>query len=442
MGNGGEKEKIGVLGLGHVGLTLGLVLAEQGFRVHGYDTNPAVSDSLKAGKPHFEETGLPEILAKHNGKNFVVVDDFQNENTCGAYLMTVGTPLDPDKKPDYDAIISASRALGRVLKKGDLVILRSTVPLGTTREIVLPILEYESGLTRGEIKIAFAPERTIEGDALKELRSLPQVVGGLDDASTDHAAAIFSTLTDNVIKVRSLEEAEMVKLINNTYRETVFSFANEISIIARKWGLDTKRVIKAANDGYPRSFVPMPSPGVGGYCLTKDGYLLMESAKKQGFMPNLVHQARYVSAYMLDSLADEILEFVKRHRGATAGPFKTAILGFAFKGSPATSDMRGSTTLTLIKRLRNIPVASEIYGFDPHVSDSDIESTGVIAASSIEEALRGSDVVVIMNNNPHFKNLPLDVFTERSAPTLLYDTWGLNDESAFAHLPYVHYRTL
>lgn len=430
-----------MLGLGHVGLTLSLVLAESGFTVRGYDSNPEVARVLKSGKPHFSENGLPELLTKELDKRFFVVDTFEGKNACDIYIMTTGTPLDADKKPDYSSVIAGAHRLGRVLKAGDLVILRSTVPLGTTREVVLPILERESGLARGAIRVAFAPERTIEGDALRELRALPQVVGGFDHESLELAKAVFATLSDTVIPMSSLEEAEMVKLINNTYRETVFSFANEVSIIARKWGIDTKRVIQAANKGYARSNIPLPSPGVGGYCLTKDGYLLMESAKRRGFIPNLVHQARYVSAYMLDSLAEEIHSFIKTHY-PNQRHLKVAILGFAFKGVPATSDMRGSTTLTLIKRLNNLPISVKLVGYDPHVSAKDIASTGVTPALSLEEAIKDSAIVVIMNNNLAFKDISADIFKDRTEPVLFYDTWGLHGEESFADLTHVDHRTL
>jgi nucleotide sugar dehydrogenase len=435
------EKKIGILGLGHVGLTLGLVFARAGFTVRGFDINPKVQATLKAGKPHFEESGLPELLKAEQNKRFFVVDDFSGKNACDIYIMTTGTPLDPYKKPDFSSVISAAHTLGRVLKRGDLVVLRSTVPLGTTRDVVLPLLEKESGLARGAIKIAFAPERTIEGDALRELTALPQIVGGFDAASTKETEELFKTLTETVVVVNSLEEAEMVKLVNNTYRETMFSFANEISIIARRWGLDTKRVIQAANKGYARSQVPLPSPGVGGYCLTKDGYLLMEGAERKGFTPHLVHQARYVSAYMLDSLAEEILQFVRTHH-VHRPKVKVGILGFAFKGKPATSDMRGSTTLTLIKRLKNLPASFELVGYDPHVSSEEIQGTGVTPRESVAEVIRDSHIVVVMNNNPLFADVSPEHFSLEHAPVLFYDTWGVNQPETFASTPHVQYRSL
>lgn len=433
-------KKIGILGLGHVGLTLGLTLAEAGFSVEGYDIKDEVRRKLTKGEAHFSEEGLNELLAKHLGKKFIVVDEFQ-KGSCDVYLITVGTPLKEDLTPDYSFIDSAAQTLGPLVKKGDLIILRSTVPLGTTRDHFLPKLEKLSGHARGELLVAFAPERTIEGDALRELTTLPQIVGGIDEASLALARDIFATLTSHVVELPSLEEAEIVKLINNAYRETVFSFANEVSLIARSWGLNTKRVIRAANEGYPRSNVPLPSPGVGGYCLTKDGLLLSRSGKERGEAPLIVTQTRAVSTRMIDSIAREVKAFLDRaHPGKKDAVI--GILGFAFKGKPYTSDMRGSMTTGILKRFETPKSTYRVIGFDPHVTRERIEGAGVEARDSVEAILKESDVVLIMNNNTAFENLPLGILAERREPVLVYDTWGLNDEEGFAQLPDVTYHTL
>ena len=436
------KEKtIGILGLGHVGLTLGLTIADAGFSVRGFDIKADVREKIASGKAHFSEKGLDDLLHKNLGSTFTVVDALNDKTRCDIYIVTVGTPLDADKHADYGFIRSAGEDIGAIIKKGDLVILRSTVPLGTTRDVVTPIIEKVSGLKRGEFSIAFAPERTVEGNALYELRALPQIVGGLDERSTDITEALFKTFTDTVVRMHSLEEAEMVKLVNNTYRETVFSFANEISMIARKWGMDTKKVIESANAGYLRSNVPLPSPGVGGYCLTKDAYLLMESAEAKGVKPHLIHQARYVTAYILDSIGKEIEDFVREHHKEKK-EVRIAILGFAFKGKPATSDTRGSTTPVLMKRLRSLPVKVKIVGYDPAVHEGKIVEMGADPVGSIEEAVRGSHIVIIMNNNPAFANLPHEHVSGADGKVMLYDTWGLHHKDHFKDHPHVKHSTL
>jgi nucleotide sugar dehydrogenase len=433
-------KRIGVVGLGYVGLTLALTFADLGFSVNGVDISPAVVKSLRTGTPHFFEQGLSKLLKDHIGKRFNVVDNFDGENACDVYFITVGTPIGKDGLPSLDFIRTASDFVGRQLKRGDLVVFRSTVPMGTTRNTAVPILEKRSGLTAGDgFLLAFAPERTIEGKALEELRHLPQVVGGFNHASAELTSNIFSFMTKSIVLVDSLEEAEMVKLVNNTYRAVTFTFANELSLIAKRWGLDTRRVIHAANFGYERSKVPLPSPGVGGYCLEKDPAIFLHSAKTKGYEPILFKHTTTLSNRMLDHIADEILVFLKKGK---IKPEKAhvSILGFAFKGTPATSDVRGSTTYGLIERLKARKV-KHIHGYDPYVRKSDIDPVAAYLLRP-DEAIKKSHVVVVMNNNPHFAELDMRSYLEvMSRPVFLVDTWGLYDTEDIGKLAHVtHYR--
>ena len=435
-----SDETIGMIGLGHVGLTLGLALADVGFHVQGTDVNPEVLDITRAMRPHFREKGLDELLRKHIGKKLQVLEEFDVNNLPTAYFITVGTPITRELFPDFQSIRRAAEHIGVFLKKGDIVILRSTVSIGTTREVVLPILEKCSGLAGGrDFSLAFAPERTIEGNAFEELRTLPQIVGGIDAQSVERTAAIFKRMTKEIVSLNSLEAAEMVKLVNNTYRQTTFSFANEMSLIARRWGLDAKKIIQAANKGYPRGQVPYPSPGVGGYCLTKDAYLLMNSSKRKGHDSRLLQEVQEVSSTMLDSILFEIQDFAQqylRNKKST----RLGILGFAFKGYPLTSDVRGSMTVSLLKRLRQTKFT--VTGFDPEVDPEVIQEMGATFLPSIAEVLANNDILIIMNNNLAFKDLPLALLKARTEPMFFYDAWGLYAKEQFRELPYVHYRTL
>lgn len=433
---------IGVIGLGYVGLTLALILADLGFKVRGFDKSRDVRNALKRGRPHFFEAGLPELLKDHLGKNFRIADNFKGENNCDIYFIAVGTPLTKDLKPDLTYIQTVAENLAKVLKGGDAVILRSTVPIGTTRNIVVPILEKGSGLKAGEgFFVAFAPERTAEGQALEELRKLPQVIGGLNRASSDLAASIFGFLTNTVHLVDSLEGAEMVKLINNTYRDVVFAYANEIALICQKWGIDTHKVINAANAGYERSNVPKPSPGVGGYCLEKDPFIFLESARAKNYEPRLFHRAREISNMMVDFVANSVIGFLKEKKRGVKNP-KIFILGFAFKGRPITSDMRGSTTLNLVAKLRQENYGN-IYGYDPIVRPADIRLHNVKSVADLEKGFEGADAVVVMNNNPAFEALSPRKFLRLSArPVLFFDSWALYNKAEVAKAKGVEYRRL
>lgn len=430
-------KQIGVVGLGYVGLTLALTLADLGFRVRGFDNNPRVAKSLKSGRPHFFENGLGDILKNNLNKNFEVVDNFEGVKNCDIYFIAVGTPLNQDKKPNLDYLKSASRMVGRVLKSGDAVILRSTVPVGTTRKFVAPILEQTSGLKSGDdFFVAFAPERTVEGRALEELRQLPQVVGGINWVSADLAVSIFNHLTHSVVLVDSLEEAEMVKLINNVYRDVVFSFANELSLVCHKFGINTRRVIEAANRGYERSNVPMPSPGVGGVCLEKDPYIFIESAKSKKYQPFLARDSRIISEKMIDFVAQEIINFLKGKKNS-----KVFILGFAFKGRPVTSDIRGSTTISLVNKIKG--KVKDIYGYDPAVSLDDIKNIGVKSVNKPVDGFKKADAVVVMNNNPDFEKLDVKGLLKlANKPVFFFDTWAVFDQNDLGKLENVVYKRL
>jgi len=419
-----------MMGLGHVGLTLALALADVGFSVYGYDVKDSIRKNLRIKQAHFKEKGMVELLDTHIGNNLTIIDDLNSFATPTTYFITVGTPFNLDNTPDYTYIKQVSAMMGKVIKTGDLVILRSTIPMGTTREIAIPIMERESNLKVGvDFDVAFAPERTVEGNAFHELRTLPQIVGGYNEQSKNRTSAIFEKLTDTIISLDTLEEAEIVKLINNTYRETIFSYANQVSLLTRAWGIDTKRVIAAANHGYSRSQVPFPSPGIGGYCLTKDSYLFAASAKKKKVDTRFLAQARETSSIVLDGMVRDIIEFARSHK--LNKPYKIGILGFAFKGVPETSDVRGSSTFSLLKRLNHIG-GFVIVGYDPVVTADVVTSMGAMPKDSMQEVIENSDIVIIMNNHPLFSTVNPEMFTGlATTKKLLFDTWGLCDKKAF-----------
>lgn len=433
---------IGVVGLGYVGLTLGLTLADLGFKVKAFDLNASVVDSIMRGKPHFYEQGLDRLLKDHLNKNFRLVSNFKGENNADIYFIAVGTPLDASYKPSLHYLERAGVSLGKILKSGDAVVLRSTVPLGTTRNVVIPILEKESGMKAGEdFLIAFAPERTIEGKALEELRRLPQVIGGINRASCDLVASIFNFMSNSTILVDTLEAAEMVKLVNNTYRDVSFAFANEVALISRAWGIDTKQVIEAANYGYERSRVPQPSPGVGGYCLEKDPFIFIDSAKQKGYEPLLAKDARQVSNNMVDFVTHTITSFLKKEKADVKNP-KIALLGFAFKGKPVTSDVRGSTTVILTKKLQNAGY-DNIHGFDAAARKEDIVCHDVTYAPRIENGFHNADAVVVMNNHPDFESVDIrGLLAKTKKPVLFFDTWSLYDSDEVEKVKGVEYRRI
>ena len=348
--------KICVVGTGHIGLPLAAVLAEAGFEVTGYDTNDDfVSRVNTTSAADFREDGLDELLAKHLRKSLTLTSTPPAGQDV--YIITVGTPLESgNQRPNLDRIRVAVQRLAVGFGPDPLIILRSTVSIGTTRNIVLPeILRH----TR-HFGLAFCPERTIEGKAIPEMRSLPQIVGGLDEESAERAEAIFRLITPKIVRVSSLEAAEMIKLINNTYRDLTFAFANEVALIAERMGLSAPEMIHAANVDYPRSNVAQPG-FVGGPCLEKDALILIDSLRKIDFKPKVIEEARKINQALPDHVAMRIIQELRGLRRSAAHA-KIFITGFAFKGRPATEDVRGSAAIPLMRRLQASRI--EVWGHD------------------------------------------------------------------------------
>lgn len=430
-----EKGKACVIGLGYVGLTLAVVLAEEGYDVTGVDANATIIERLRAGSPHFHEPELPERMNKLGGKLHFTTE-IPESDSSRTYIISVGTNIDDEHKPDYSHVRSASEAIARHLKKGDLVILRSTVTLLATREIVVPILE-KSGLTPGtDFFVAFAPERTIEGKALEELRSLPQVVGGLTSECTEKARAFFAPIASEVVVVGTLEEAELIKLMSNAYRDLMFSFSNNLALIASRYNLDINSAIKAANKGYKRNNIPLPSPGVGGYCLTKDPHLLAHGDHHE--LGALHREGRKVNLKMAAHVAEIIDAYIKKNPDQKN---HITILGLAFKGSPATSDVRFSPSHDLVKELTK-KGHEKLSAYDPNVPEEIFSAWGVNRLNSLAEVVEKGSVLVFMHLSDHYGDVAMNL-PEDGSGILILDTWGMHDKEklisrgyAYANLGY------
>lgn len=443
-----KTRKVAVLGLGFVGLTLAVVLADAGFKVLGVEAQPQVVEMLQRGEPHFYEAGLANQLRTHVGHQLRVVNKLPepgSEALPDIYIVSVGTPVNERHQPIMTYVEEACQSIGRVLKRGDTVMLRSTVPVGTTRQICLPILEAESGLKGGQdFSLVFAPERTIAGKALKELRTLPQIIGALDAQGAEIAAAFYREITPAIILLDSLEEAEMVKLVNNTFRDTIFSFANEIALICERYQLDAHKVIHAANEGYPRDPIPLPSPGVGGVCLKKDPYLLQATAISGGLEPQLIGRSRLVNEYMPAHVLQKFLRFCRR-AGRDPHQSRVFIVGFAFKGWPETSDMRDSATLELVRLLQESPETTgvQILGYDPVVTPEALAQIPGVQPTALKDGFREVDCVFVMNNHPSYENWSLqELLGAMNRPGLVIDGWSLFRQDEFAPLEGISYSSL
>jgi len=414
--------RVGVVGLGYVGLTLAVTLAKKGFTVFGADRVPRVVEALAAGRPHLFEPGVEEVWRAFLGERLHVATALPRA-PLDAIVLCVSTPVESaTHAPDLEGLRAAARAVAAGCAPDTLVIVRSTVPVGASRGVVLPEL-----LARwGRARLAFCPERTIQGQALRELEQLPQVVGGLDDASAEAAAALFARVTPRVVRVSSLEAAELVKLVNNCHTDLIYSFGNEVALLAERAGLDPLEVIRAANVDYPRPDLSRPGY-VGGGCLSKDPYILLASGKALGHEPWLVGRARALNEYLPGHAARHFLALLGQARGGLDGA-RVALLGFAYKGWPPTDDMRGAPVLAMLEVFREARLT--LAGHDFLVAPQIIRDLGV-EPRPLEHVFDGADGVLVVTDHPEYAKLDLGAaLAQLRRPALVYDSWRILDEAA------------
>lgn len=412
-----------IIGLGYVGLTLATVMAGVGFDVLGVEIRDDVLEKVKKGQPHFFEPTLEDRLSNLVKKGKIRFSQIIPEDWDGTvFIITVGTPLGTDGKIRIEYIKNVAMQVVKHLKKGDMVIMRSTVKIGTTRNLIYPVLQ-EAGV---DIDLAFCPERTLEGRALIELRQLPQIVGGMTLPAAIRASQLFQFLTPTVIRVSDVETAEMIKLIDNTNRDIMFAYANEVARACDSIGVSAIEVIQMGKLGYPRTNIPVPGL-VGGPCLEKDPYILAESIRAQGVEMEMTLAARRRN----ERQPLDIVEYIKQQTDQIKGfPKKPeiAVLGLAFKGQPSTDDLRGTMARPIFAALQKHFPAANFRGYDAVVAGEEIKLFGLKPCDSLEEALTGVNVAVILNNHVEFVMMPLESLFEKMArPSFIYDVWNSFD---------------
>ncbi|MFX1343383.1 MAG: nucleotide sugar dehydrogenase [Promethearchaeota archaeon] len=428
-----------VIGLGRVGLVLACILADLGFRIYGIEANGEKRDSLVKGKVPYYEQGLDDLLKRLIKNESLLVHhklDPEVARTVEAYIVCVGTGINlRTKKPLLTDLTKALTDIGKHLKKEDLVVVRSTVPVGTVGNVVRKILEKISGLSAGkDFCLAFAPERMIEGRALKESRSLPQIIGGIDEESLNRAARIFEKVTKTTVRVSSLEVAEMIKIIDNTYRIVNIALGNEIGLLCEVLGVDAYEVVNAANYAYPRNKVMVPGAGVGGSCLVKDPWYLMGLAKERGLTCS--SSIIRLAARSRNTMSNHVIELVREGLGEIGKEVKGSkilILGFAYKGDPPTDDTRFAPTEFVVRGLKEM--GAELIGYDPVVSPNRIKIMGAKPARSIAEGAKGASCITIMTNSRMFNNLNLEELKKHVAKKcVIVDGWHMiNRRSALTN---------
>lgn len=416
-----KDRTICIIGLGYVGITLAVAMANKGFNIIGVEISSTIRENLDHNKAFMFEKDLKDHLKRHlSSGRLKIFEKIPKNHEITVYIISVGTPLG-NKRIALGSLRKVCEQLCDVLRDGDLVVLRSTVKVGTTRDFVRPILEG-AGVS---FELAFCPERTVEGKALQELTTLPQVVAGLTDSSCLRASELFGFLTPTVVKVGKLESAELIKLVNNTQRDLLFAFANEVAFMCEALGVDITEVVHAAVTHYPRGILPLPGL-VGGPCLEKDPYILAESLQEYGFIPQLTLSARKWNESLPLMTVTRIKSYFERAEADQPLKLVISILGLAFKGNPETDDLRGTMAIPIIDELKDAFPDSLIQGFDPIVDGNQIAELGIKPLKTLVEAFMGSNLVIIQNNHPVFREMPIQQLGKlMGKPSLIYDYWNL-----------------
>lgn len=409
--------KFCVIGLGYVGLTLAVHLVRNGFDVDGVDISDTVIQSLSNGHAHFYEKNFDAEVKKaiDSGRFRFGKSIMPNDNETVVYIVTVGTPLGKNGRVNLEPIKNVSESISRVLHDNDYVIIRSTVRLGVTRNVVKPILDTSCK----RYFLGFCPERTIEGKALEELENLPQIVSGIDELSAVRLNEIFSKVSRETVVMKSVEEAEMVKLLNNSERDLMFALANEIALMCDAKGINAHRVINAANYNYPRSNLKRPGP-VGGPCLEKDPYILTESYLDESYVPKLFLAGREVNERIIADTFDAFADIF--YQRFACEPRTVAILGMAFKGVPPTGDMRGSLVYKLIDTIKSRYPNVLLKGHDYLATLSDIQAAQCEPYSEVAPAVAEANMVILQNNHPNYASEPWEELLPKGA--LVLDFWN------------------
>ena len=417
--NSVKSNTVAVIGLGYIGLPILASLARCGNRVFGIDTDEnRIKQLRETYAPNFYEPELREILQEYR-HNIEFTTDYKHASECSTVLITVGTPLQDDQTPSYDQL-DAAMGIGRYISKGCTVILKSTVIPGTTEQYVIPRLEQLSGLHAGrDFYVAFCPERTVEGAAIRELSTLPKIIGGIDKESTERAASFLSQLGDKIIKVSSPKVAELCKLVDNTFRAMNVAFANEIGMMCEQVGIDAYEVVAAVNNSYERTKLFTPGLGADGPCLHKDCHIFRTYARSNKADSSLVDASvtkSTESTLRIEAIVSRFIEDKKIEKPVIS------LVGLAFKGSPPTDDIRESTALKIYEEfLKNTRFSDFIFRFhDPLVSrfcETDVCAT-------FTECVQEANVVMFLTNNPDLMNIDAhDIAASAGRPLLIIDCW-------------------
>jgi UDP-N-acetyl-D-glucosamine dehydrogenase len=402
----------GIIGLGYVGLPLAVELGRAGFRVLGYDVSRRVVDGLNAGHSHIKDISDADLQEVLKAGRFEATADPARLGEPDAISICVPTPLGKYKDPDVSYIVAATEAVTATLRRGQAVILESTTYPGTTREIMLPALE-STGLRVGEdFFLAFSPERVDPGNERYHTRNTPKVVGGITEACRRVCCALYQPAIDSLVPVSSTEAAELVKLLENTFRSVNIGLVNEMAIVCEKLGVNVWEVIDAAATK-PFGFMKFtPGPGLGGHCIPIDPHYLAWKMRGLNYKTRFIDLAGEVNTEMPVFWVRQAIEALNRHSRSMRGS-KVLVLGVAYKKD--IDDMRESPALDIIRLLEQ--QGAQVSYHDPHVTRFSEDGHEFRSVPLTEEAVAAADCVLIVTDHT-----AIDFAMVQRAARLVVDT--------------------
>ena len=394
-----KSAKITVIGLGRVGLPVATVFANAGYTVTGVD-NTKIANAVSSPEFSSKEKGLQELIRElvKIGRLDATTDIDKAIKSTNIVIICVQTPLNKTSNPNLSYLKKACTTIAKNLSCGKMVIIESTVPPGTTRKFVTPILEKKSGLKCGEdFWLVHCPERIAPSKAIQELTENARIVGGFDTESAEIAAELLANVTKGAILITDCTTAEVAKLAENTFRDVNIAFANELALICEHINIDAIEAITIANT-HPRVNIHNPGCGVGGPCLTKDPYLLLHAIREKDFSSKIITSSRKVNDDMPEHAVHLLLKILKK-TSKNVKKLGIAVLGVAYKGQVA--DAANSPAKLIVNRLMDL--GAKVVVYDPYCE----ETFGAKKASSVISAVKGKDCVLIEADHDIFKNLNL-----------------------------------
>ena len=414
------KGGVAVVGLGYVGLPLALLATRKGYGVYGIDIQESRIGLLRERESPIKDPSIQKEIESASSERLCFTSDFRFVRDVKTIIICVPTPVKTNHHPDLGHVILAVREIGRNLKNDQLVILESTVNPGVSEEVVIPILESESGMKCGEdFYLAHCPERINPGDPKWNVENIPRVVGSIDRTGLERAVEFYSSILSAGIKpMRSIKEAEAVKIVENSFRDINIAFVNELAMSFSKLGIDAVNVIEGAATKPFAFMAHYPGCGVGGHCIPVDPYYLIEYAEKNGFHHEFLSLARRINNHMPEFTVEQLFQGLNEKRQAPNG-LQVAVLGLSYKAD--IDDCRESPALEIIKILERSGVIVKM--FDPYVPEKS-------NCSTIEDALRGSYAVVIATAHREFKELRPEDFRKKGIEVVV-DGCNCLDKEAF-----------